>query len=221
MTQKYVKEWIKAGLFVLFISFGALVQAQMDTEGELDIDKEHDIENDNRRYFHDIAFERGLYTVTAMNSDMSDGRITSLYGSHFFTHNLGVRSGVSLITDLKYSPYLKIPFLFAFRTPKFHFSNWEAETFGESLRNLLLAILFTRCEINAGPSLGYVWYSQHNFASSIDLNLRMGFQFWRIGINGNMGINYLWTRNFVNKKIKRQSGNAWFANLSAGVSFRF
>jgi hypothetical protein len=39
-----------------------------------------------------------------------------------------------------------------------------------------------------------------------------------------MGVNYLWTRNFVSKKtkkIKRRSDNVWFANLSIGMSFRF
>jgi hypothetical protein len=213
MMQKNAKKWIKTGLFVLFICFGAPVQAQM-----------YNIENDNWRYFYDIAIERGLYTATTVNSNFSDGRITSIYGSYYFTHNRGIRSGISLITDLKDSPYLKIPFLFAFRTPTFHFSNWEAETFRESLRNLFLSLMPTRCEINTGPSLGYVWNSQRNFASSIDLNLRMGFQFWRIGINGNMGVNYLWTRNFVTKKTKKVKGrsdNAWFVNLSIGMSFRF
>ncbi|MDR1594817.1 MAG: hypothetical protein LBS43_10120 [Prevotellaceae bacterium] len=222
MMKKYGKGRIKAVFLALFMCFGMFVQAQMELQAELDIDKEHDIENDNRLYFHDIALERGVYFDTRMNSDLSDGFVTSLYGSHFLTHNLGVRSGISLITYLKDdSPYLKIPCLFAFRTPTFHFSNWEAESFGEFLFNLFLAIIPTRCEVNLGPSIGYVWNNQRNFASSIDGNLRLGFQIWRIGINGNMGVNCLWTRNFIDKDSINRFRPAWFVGFSGGVSFRF
>jgi hypothetical protein len=115
------------------------------------------------------------------------------------------------------------PFLFAIRFRTFHFAHSEYETFKEALQNLILCIIPARCEINMGPSLGYVWNAQRKFASSFDFNLRMGFQFWRIGINGNMGINCLWTKNFVDKKtVNRQSYRpAWYANLSIGGSFRF
>lgn len=223
MIQKYGNEGIKAGLLALFMCFCMFVQAQTELDAELDIDKEHDIENDNRRYFHDIALERGTYfDATKLNSDLSDGFVTSIYGSYFLTHNLGFRSGISLITDLKNdSPYLKIPCLFAFRTPTFHFSNWEAESFGEFLFSLFLAIMPTRCEVNLGPSIGYVWNNSRNFASSMDFNLRLGFQFWRIGINGNMGVNYLWTRNFVDRSSARNVRPPWFVGFSGGVSFRF
>jgi hypothetical protein len=225
MMQKCGKERLKVGLFTLFLCLGIFVQAQTRIVNELDIDNEHDINNDNRWYFHDIALERGLYTATQSNGNMSDGRITSFYGSYFLTHNLGIRSGISLITDLtNNSPYVKIPCLFAIRSRTFHILTPKAESFGEFLGNLFLAIIPSRYEINLGPSFGYVWNNQRNFASSIDLNFRMGFQIWRIGINGNMGINYLWTKNFVDKEfvmVNRQFRHAWFANLSLGVLFRF
>jgi hypothetical protein len=221
MMQKCGKEQIKAVFFAFFMCFGMLVQAQTEVVDELDLDTEHNILDDNRRFFHDIALERGLYAATVMNGSLSDGRITSLYGSYFLTHNLGIRSGISLITDLNNSPYVKIPCLFAFRSPKFHFSNNEPENFRQFLGTLFLMIIPVCFEANLGPSFGYVWNNQRSLASSLDFNCRLGFQFWRIGINGNMGVNYLWTKNFVDKETAKRLRHAWFANLSIGASFRF
>jgi hypothetical protein len=91
------------------------------------------------------------------------------------------------------------------------------------LKTLILLLIPVRGEINIGPSFGYAWDARRNFASSLDANFRMGFQFWRIVINGNLGINYLWTKNFVDTApYNRHSVTpVWFVNLSAGASFRF
>ncbi|MDR1896900.1 MAG: hypothetical protein LBR10_08935 [Prevotellaceae bacterium] len=194
------------------------LQAQTNAEHKRHID------NYNRRYYQDIVLERGLYIPTTDNS-MSEGYITSLYSGYFITHNLGFRSGVSMITDLNNgSPYLKLPVLFTLRSPTLHISyHRDDETFGEYLRHLILYLLPTRYEINLGPSLGYVWNNRRNFAASLDLNIRAGFQFWRIGLYGNMGINYLLTKNFVNRDIipRGKSRPGWFGNLSLGASFGF
>jgi hypothetical protein len=217
MMKKYRKKQIITGLLALFMCSGMMASAQTEMENE------RYINNDNWRYFKDIALESGLYASTSGVNNMTDGSITSLYGSYFPVHNMGFRSGVSYIMDINHSDYVKIPLLFAIRSRTFHFSHTEYETFWETLRDLILCIMPARCEVNTGPSLGYVHNAQRKFAASLDLNLRIGFQFWRIGINGNMGINYLLTKNFVDKKtVNRQSSRpAWFANLSIGGSFRF
>jgi hypothetical protein len=222
MIQKYGNEQLKAGLFALLMSLGILIQAQT----EFEITKSA-VDNDNRLYFQDIAIENGLYTALVSDGILSDGIVTSLYSGYFLNHWLGARSGVSLIMDLKDdSPYIKIPCLIALRTPKFRLSTYDSETFNDFLLNLFLSIIPTRFEVNAGPSFGYVLNNRRNFASSIDFNLRIGFQIWRIGIYGNMGANYLWTKNFVERSnystgVNKRIRPVWYANLSGGLSFRF
>jgi hypothetical protein len=220
MMQRSENKLLRKGLLVLFICFGLSAKAQMEFEVE-----EPHIENDNKLYLQDIVAEYGSYSTTALNSDISEGYITSLYSGYFLTHWYGLRSGASLIMDLKNnSPYIKIPCLFALRTPRLQLFIAEPESFKEFLISIFLHII-TRFELNVGPSLGYVWNNQRNFASSVDANLRMGFQVWRIGIHGNIGANYLWTRNFLDrdydKGYKRLFRPAWFVNLSFGASFKF
>jgi hypothetical protein len=217
MMQISENKLLRAGLITLFMCFGLLTNAQTEFEIE-----EPYIDNDNKLYFQDIVSEYGSYTATTLNSSLSDGYIVSFYGGYFLTHWFGFRSGASLIMDLNDNyPYIKIPCLFAIRTPTIHLSIAEPESFKEFLLGLFLYILPSRFELNVGPSLGYVWNNQRSLASSIDINLRMGFQFWRIGIHGNMGANYLWTKNFIDRDSKKLSRPAWFANLSLGASFRF
>lgn len=225
MLQKYEKEGIKAGLLILFMCFGMLAHARKDTVNTWY--KERYMDNDNWLYFQDIALERGLYTATVSSDNLSDGLITSLYGSYFLNNIFGFRSGVSLITDLNSdSPYLKIPCLFAIRSRTFRISYDESDNFRDFWRNLfwnIMSAIPARFEINMGPSLGYIWDNQRSLAFSIDGNLRMGLQFWRIGIYGNMGLSYLCTKNFVdgNFMAKKRIRPAMFANISGGVSFRF
>jgi hypothetical protein len=210
---------IKVGLIILFTCLGAFLKAQ--TNG-LEITEPYR-DNDNRRYFQDVSCEIGFYSANT-TGDLSDGFIANISSGYFFNPWFGMRPGVSVITDLDdYSPYVKIPCLIAFRTPTTRLTIREPETIKEGLINLFLLLLPTRFEFNIGPSLGYAINNQHRFASSIDANLRMGFQFWRIGINGNMGLNYLWTKNFVERDFIRNKRirPAWYGNLSVGMSFRF
>jgi hypothetical protein len=202
----------------MFVSF--VMTAQTQTEFKVE---ELYIDNDNKLYYQDIVAEYGLYTATDANSSLSDGFITSLYSGYFLTHWFGIRPGVSVIMDLNNNaPYLKIPCLFAVRSPIVRTTITEPENFREFLFNFFLYILPSRYEFNIGPSLGYVWNSRRHLASSIDMNLRMGFQIWRIGIHGNMGFNYLWTKNFIDRnRIATEARQAWYVNLSIGVSFRF
>jgi hypothetical protein len=199
----------------MFVCFGVKSQTQM----EFNIEKPY-TDDDNKLYYQDIVAEYGLYTGAG---SLSEGFVTSLYSGYFLTHWFGVRPGVSVIMDLDdNSPYLKIPCLFAVRSPMARWTIAEVETFREFLLNLFLYIIPMRYEFNIGPSLGYVWNNQRHFASSIDMNLRMGFQIWRIGIHWNMGFNYLWTKNFIDiNRIKQSDRQAWYANLSIGASFRF
>jgi hypothetical protein len=219
MLKKCRKKRVKAGLLaLLLICSGVTVQAQAEAESNRYAD------NDNRWYFQDVAIEGGLYTPTERNSSIPDGHITSLYGSYFLTHNLGFRSGASLIMDIEDSPYVKIPCLLAFRSKTLRLQpRYQPEDFKELLQDVILYIIPTRYEINLGPSFGYVWHNRRNFAVSADANFRMGFQFWRIGVNGNMGISYLLTKNFANREpfSDQPFRPVWFANLSVGASFRF
>ena len=124
-------------------------------------------------------------------------------------------------------------------------------SWGETLRTSILAGIFsllpTRLELNAGTSLGILSPHSSNvyfhfpngdwsriqtvdvsrrFASTLDINGRLGFQFWRICVNGNLGISYLLTRNvhhtiispYLNEGTTRPS---WFGNASFGATFRF
>jgi hypothetical protein len=227
MMQRYSNKQLKLSLLVAFMFAVMALSAQMDMETESGIhEQDVAIENDNYRYFRDIVLERGLYMamINKPNSELSDGRITSLYGSYFIKHWLGFRSGASLIMDLKDdSPYLKVPCLIAVRTPRIRIELHDAETFSEYLTNLFLLFIPARFECNLGPSFGYVWNNRPAFAFSIDGNLRMGFQFWRIGLHGNMGFNYLWTKNFKGQEsfgLRKYVRPYWYANMSFGMSFR-
>lgn len=206
----------------------------------------YDTDNDNWRYFYDIALESGIYIP--IENSFPSGSITSLSGSYFWNDKLGVRSGVSLITGMDGSDkYFKVPFLFSFRTRTFT-SDWNSdedyENFGEMLVSLLLHVLPTRLELNIGPSFGYMTpgdsetYTyingkevlretadiRHRFASSLDANARLSFQFWRICVTGNFGVNYLLTRNYDYRLYtprEEKHHPSWFANLGLGVSYRF
>ena len=203
-----------------------------------------DFENDNLRYFHDIAFDSGKYTPT--DGSFSSGTMTSFSGSYFWNKEFGIRIGVSLITDLDGSDkYFKVPVLFSFRTRTFRWLfDHEAETWRGALLEILLSLLPTRFEFNIGPSFGHITpqksahYTIENgkeilrqtsdanyrFAASIDANIRIGFQFWRVCVNGNIGCNYLFTNNFdyrIHHPYKEKINSLWFLNASAGLSFRF
>jgi hypothetical protein len=207
-----------------------------------------DNDNDNFRYFYDIAVDVGSYmpmNATAMSS-FSDGSVISLSGSYYYNDKFGFRSGISYISGLYgCDKYLKVPFLFSFRTRTFHWLiDRESDNLRELLLDLLLLLLPTRFELNVGPSLGYINPSKYayytnirgndvlvqtadirsRFASSIDANARVTFQFWRICINGNIGFNYLLTNNFdyrIYSPNTEKVNASWFLNASAGLSFRF
>jgi hypothetical protein len=217
MRQRIENKRLKAGLTTLFLCIGMLTDAQV----EFGIDKPY-IENDNKLYFQDVVAEYGTYSTFALNTSLSDGFVASLSSGYFVTHWYGFRSGASLIMDLEHnSPYIKIPCLFAVRTPLLRLSIAEPESFSEFLVSLFFCIIPTRFEFNLGPSLGYVWNNKRHFASSVDCNIRIGFQFWRIGIHGNIGANCLWTKNFVDRDSKQLSRPAWFNSAGFGASFRF
>jgi hypothetical protein len=222
MLQKWERTGRLILLFILCADGGMFAQAQTQAETVNEWYQERYLDDDNWLYFRDIALERGMYMATGPSDDLSDGRITSLYGSFFLNNILGFRSGASLITDFE-DTFLKIPCLFALRSPTFSGPNLESQNFGEFFRNLILYIIPKRCEINLGPALGYVWNNPRRWAFSIDGNFRLGLQFWRIGINGNIGVNYLLTKNFVDRDFlsAKTVRPAWFVNLSGGVSFRF
>ncbi len=202
--------------------------------------------NDNWRYFRDIGVEYGIYIPTEYNN-LSNGSITNLHGGYFFNDKLGFRSGITLITGMEGSGnYWKIPFLFSVRTKTFNIewnSDAEYDNASDLLFNFLLFILPNSYELNIGPSLGYmtpknsityitqggaefseIYKINNRFASSIDANLRLSFQLGKICLNGNMGINYLLTKNydyhfFIPDDTAQKP--TWFVNLSVGVSYRF
>jgi hypothetical protein len=233
----------KLRIIILFISICLNLQAQESK-------RDYDTENDNWTYFYDIAVENGVYNSIGHHEN---GSMFSASGSYFYNDKFGFRSGISLITGMEASDkYWKMPVLFAFRTKTFK-TDW-GEPFGysddigyfflETLTNVLVRILPTRFEFNAGPSFGYLTpeYSstytyqgdqlilaksvdaRSRFASSLDANMRMSFQFWRICLNVNMGSNWLWTRNYEYTQYlpaKRTEKPSWFLNFGAGASFRF
>ena len=232
-------------IFILScFSFAAYAQ-QIDIE----FDREF---NDNRKYFSDIGFEYGLFSTGGTPPPLS-GNIWSLTGSYFYNDKFGFRSGISHISDLKGSNYyLKIPVLFSFRTKTEQggFIEFGAnESFAAFLFRCFLMILPKRFEFNIGPSLGYISPNDHckyiwhdgnlvpaeynnvsmRFASSLDANARLSFQFWRVCVNGNLGVSYLFTRNYQHHTYRyylsyiseENSRPSWFANLTIGASFRF
>jgi hypothetical protein len=208
---------MKKILIVLFLVFHLFSQAQTNTDGKRYLD---DI---NRIYFQDIDLTYGA-CIAPTSSNMY-GSVTSLSGSYFLTRTIGFRSGVSLIMDMNSDTYLKMPALFAVRwksvTSDSHMV--EYHDFSNFFLNLVLNLFPHHYEVNIGNSLGYVFNSKYHFASSLDANFRMTYMIWRIGLNGNLGVNYLLTRNFVdNDNLARKKFRpGWFVNLSAGLSFRF
>ncbi|MDR2056769.1 MAG: hypothetical protein LBP83_00495 [Dysgonamonadaceae bacterium] len=214
-----------------------------DRDGEKSVNDRY---NDNLIYFHDVTLERGLFIPTD-NNHLSNGSVTALSGSYFLNDKFGFRSGISYISEMDGSQmYWKVPLLFAFRTTTIPFNDdtdMDFETARDYLVYLLLNVIPKRFEFNAGPSLGYMtpyslYYSsgetltlpsettrlRYRFASSIDANMRMIYQIGQLGLYINMGISYLWTRNYIyfeTKPYRKESRPAWLANLSLGVSFRF
>ena len=211
------------------------------------IDSNND-DNDNWLYFYDIAIEKGSYiSMSSENDFVSDAKIISILGSYFWTDKFGFRSGFSYIDGIYGSErYCKVPLLFSFRTRTFRWLLFddEIESLQETLLKLLLLIVPTRFELNIGPSFGYITPNKYvhyttargnkvlsqtadlrsRFASSIDANARLSFQFWRICLNGNIGFNYLLTNNFdyrIHHPYKEKVNSSWFVNVSAGLSFRF
>ena len=203
-------------------------------------------DNDNLKYFHDIAIETGAYTP--IDNSFSGGNVVTLSGSHYWNDKWGLRSGLSFITAVEGSDkYFKIPVLFSFRTKTFVgvFEDKDVyDNFGEFLLNFILQILPTRFELNAGASLGYITpaksasYIVENgrksllstadvrsrFASSLDVNGRLSFQFWRICVTGNLGLSYLLTNNYdyrIYYPREEKIRCSWFVNASCGLSFRF
>ena len=206
-------------------------------------------ENDSWKYFHDITLEIGSYiTMSSVEDFFSDATVFSLSGSYYWDNKFGIRSGISCIMGVDGSDkYFKLPVLFSFRTRTFT-SNWEPdyeyENFGSMLLHFLFNILPTRFELNIGVSLGYMTpesYVVHRiidekkvlsqtadirspFASSIDTNVRLSFQFGRVGIPVNFGMNYLLTGNYDYRLYyprEEKIRSLWFANLSVGLSYRF
>jgi hypothetical protein len=128
---------------------------------------------------------------------------------------------------------------------------YEDYSFSTSLtRGLVgffLSLLPTRFEMNAGASFGGIspyhskGYSMlpngnyihtktidisQRFASTLDANMRIGFQFWRICVNGNLGVSYLLTQNInyydIHPNLGEEKSNpSWLGNVGVGASFRF
>lgn len=202
-------------------------------------------DNDNWKYFYDIAVESGTYVSAPLSRD---NFIVTLSGSYYWSSKYGVRSGISLITEANSNAkYIKVPVLLAFRTRTFTGGfdpDYDYDNFGSTLAHFILSLLPTRFEFNIGISLGYITpetYSAyttvngekvmfeslniHNpFAASLDANGRISFQFWRICVNGNLGINYLFTKNYnyrLYSPNEERYRPPWFINASLGFAFRF
>ena len=202
-----------------------------------------DNENDNYRFFYDIGIERGLM-IPIDGISLTEGTTFSITGSWFYQPSFGFRSGLTLINGFgansSYSHW-RVPILFAFRTRTFtnDFGDWRSHpdywslSFCERLwrgtTNFFLSLLPTRFEINAGTSLGAfsptdtgVSDISRRFASTLDANARLSFQFWRICVNGNFGISYLLTRNVYSVNWHNEATRpAWFGNVGFGATFRF
>ncbi len=229
-------------VILFFLSFSFVLQAQNASSGKSSPD------NSDRKFFYDLGLETGLY-VSTTDRDWPSGSILSFHGGYYWNDRFGVRSGLSFISGLEGSDrYYKVPLLFSFRIGPYQ-KEWddrdEYDNFGELLFAFLLHFLPTSLEVNAGTSFGSIspdlseiytinnkgkeilsersWVSRE-FASSLDANLRLSFRFWRINLTGNMGINYLYTKNFHHTLyVPEETRNrpCWFANLGLGASFLF
>ena len=206
-------------------------------------------EDDNQKYFYDIAVDGGLYIPMDEASRLTGGSTTSISGAYYFNSKWGLRSGLSIISGMEGSDtYWKAPILFSFRTKTFPL-NWGSsddytDDFKDFLFHFLLSLFPSRLEFNTGPSFGYMTsnpglayhyqneqevisetYNINNrFAASWDTNIRLSYQIWRIGITGSFGVNYLFTKNYQYHcfyPIDTTYEPKWFGNISMGASFRF
>ena len=210
-----------------------------------------DNDNDNFRFFYDIGVEVGAFRPISNTNYLQGGAMFAITGSYFYSHRFGFRSGLSLIDAMEEGGiYWRVPILFAFRTKTFrtdltdwrarrmsHNPYWESPywelSFIQRLANdvgsFLLVLLPTRFELNAGTSFGAIpsYHSERievsqRFANTLDANARLSFQFWRICINGNLGISYLLTRNINYTGFSgEETKPSWFSNMGLGVTFRF
>ena len=202
--------------------------------------------NDNFRFFYDIGVEVGAFRPISSTNYLQGGAMFAITGSYFYSHRFGFRSGLSLIDAMEEGDiYWRVPILFAFRTKTFRtdLTDWRSRrmpyspywelSFIQRLANdvgsFLLVLLPTRFELNAGTSFGAIpsYHSERievsqRFANTLDANARLSFQFWRICINGNLGISYLLTRNINYKGLNSEKTKpSWFSNMSFGATFRF
>ena len=247
MTQGAARR-ITLLLLILFPCL--LIQAQQQDIYLESYPRESLVEDDNQKYFYDIAVDAGLYIPMDEASDFAGGSTINISGAYYFDNKWGVRSGLSLISDMEGSDaYLKVPVLFSYRTKLFQL-NWDdsgSDTDDFSMSDFLLGIFFSlfpsRLEFNTGPSLGYMTsnpnFSYHyqngqaitsgtfgvksQFAASWDANIRLSYQIWRIGITGSFGVNYLFTKNYQYRCFLPMETYEpkWFGNLSLGASFSF
>jgi hypothetical protein len=202
--------------------------------------------NKDHYFSYDAALERGIFSPLD-NGGLSGGSVTTLQGSCFLNNRFGLRSGVSCISELGGSDkYWKLPFLFAFRTgsdTSNAYDRTEDDTFREYLFNWLLHVLPKRFEFNTGLSFGYITpegagYNpketalppletsdiRRRFAFSSEANIRMTVPIGRFGLYVNLGVSYLWTKNYIHtvyKPYPDEFRSAWFANLAIGASFQF
>ena len=234
----------KAALLLLILFPCLLTQAQQQDIYLESYPKESLEEDDNQKYFYDIAVDAGLYIP--MDEAVGSGSITGISGAYYFNNKWGARSGLSLISGMEGSDrYWKVPMLLSFRTKMLPF-DWNTDDFSleEYLFGLLLSLFPSYLEFNTGPSFGYMTANpgltlhykngqeiisetsniKSQFAASWDANIRLSYQIWRIGITGRFGVNYLFTKNYQCysfSPIYETYEPKLFGNLSIGASFRF
>lgn len=199
---------------------------------------------------YDIGIEGGAIADMGQR-DAYSGSSFNVSGAYFLNDRLGVRSGFSLLTGIDgCDKYWKVPLLAAFRFPvwvedgddvlhSFENEDWE----GNFILGFLLAILPKQFEINAGPSVGYIMperveyynpntnnleYSEdikRRYASSLDLNLRLGFPIGHLKLNVNIGWSYLLTRNFIYQQhgdyFSKTTRPVWSGDIRFGGSYTF
>lgn len=199
---------------------------------------------------YEVGIEGGVIAGMGMD-DAYSGSAFHLTGAYFMSERLGFRSGASLLSGIDGADkYWKIPLLFSYRFPEWEREEedlYSAASKHDFDDNILMALVFLllprQLEINAGPSLGYITpdrlehyygktgkleYSEdirRRFASSFDLNFRLGFPIGRVKLNVNIGFNYLMTKNFIYQTYGGYGGKtdypAWSGDIRFGGSFTF
>jgi len=200
-------------------------------------------------FFHDLSFNYGIHPAVISDNNQPNlvGSMFSAQGAFFFYNNMGVRTGLTYITNMEGTDsYTSIPLMFAYRTKtnRDFYLGSNIDSFGDLLFQIILGLIPKQAEYNVGISLGYIepnnnlslvdygdgyffeegYQVNQRFTSSVDAGLRLTYRIYRFGVVLSPSVSYVFTDNFeYYSELGLNSGYTpnWFMNLTFGISYRF